>query len=76
MHGTTLLHLAAYFDELDIALWLLERGMNPDARAMADAGGFGGYTALYSTVLSQHNSWVNFGHDHGAATHRSMRRAV
>lgn len=61
VHGTTLLHLAAYFDELDIAAWLLERGMDPDARAMQDADGFGGYTALYSTVVSQHNFWVNYG---------------
>jgi ankyrin repeat protein len=61
VHGTTLLHLAAYFDELEIAQWLLERGMNPDALAMTDADGFGGYTALYSTVVSQHNFWVNYG---------------
>jgi hypothetical protein len=61
VHGTTLLHLAAYFDELEIAEWLLERGMNPDARAATDAEGFGGYTALYSTVVSQHNFWVNYG---------------
>jgi hypothetical protein len=51
VHGTTLLHLAAYFDELEIAEWLLERGMNPDARAATDADGFGGYTALYSEDL-------------------------
>lgn len=61
VHGITLLHLAAYFDELGIAQWLLERGMNPDARAVTDADGFGGYTALYSTVVSQHNFWVNYG---------------
>lgn len=61
VHGTTLLHLAAYFDELDIARWLLERGMDPDARAATDADGFGGYTALFSTVVSQHNFWVNYG---------------
>lgn len=61
VHRTTLLHLAAYFDELEIAHWLLERGMNPDARAATDADGFGGYTALYSTVVSQHNFWVNYG---------------
>ena len=61
VHGTTLLHLAAYFDELEIAQWLLERGMNPDARAVTDADGFGGYTALYSTVVSQHSFWVNYG---------------
>ena len=61
IHGTTLLHVAAYFDEVEIAEWLLNRGMNPDARAAVDADGFGGYTALYSTVVSQHNFWVNYG---------------
>jgi len=61
VHGTTLLHLAAYFDGLEIAQWLLEHGMDPDARAATDADGFGGYTALNSTVVSQHNFWVNHG---------------
>ena len=60
-HGTTLLHLAAYFDELEIAAWLLDRGMDPNVRAAIDADGFGGYTALFSTVVSQHNFWVNYG---------------
>src|SRR5688572_10952549 len=61
VHGTTLLHIAAYFDELEIAEWLLARGMDPDARAAVDADGFGGYTALFSTVVSQRNFWVNYG---------------
>jgi hypothetical protein len=61
VHGTTLLHIAAYFDELEIAEWLLDRGMDPDVRAATDANGFGGYTALFSTVVSQHNFWVNYG---------------
>jgi Ankyrin repeats (many copies) len=61
VHGTTLLHIAAYFDEVDIAEWLLDRGMNPDARAAIDADGFGGYTALFSAVVSQRNFWVNYG---------------
>jgi Ankyrin repeats (many copies) len=61
VHGTTLLHIAAYFDELEIAEWLLDRGMDPDARAAIDADGFGGYTALFSTAVSQHNFWVNYG---------------
>lgn len=61
IHNVTLLHLAAYFDELDIAQWLLDRGMNPDVPAAIDADGFGGYTALFSTVVSQHNFWVNYG---------------
>src|SRR4029077_20971863 len=46
VHGTTLLHIAAYFDEVEIAEWLLDRGMDPDARAAIDADGFGGYTSL------------------------------
>jgi ankyrin repeat protein len=61
VHGTTLLHIAAYFDELEIAEWLLDRGMDPDAPAAVDADGYGGYTALFSTVVSQHNFWVNYG---------------
>jgi ankyrin repeat protein len=61
LHGTTLLHIAAYFDELDIAEWLLDRGMNPDAPAAVDVDGFGRYTALFSTVVSQRNFWVNYG---------------
>jgi hypothetical protein len=61
VHGTTLLHIAAYFDEMEIGEWLLDRGMNPDARATIDADGFGGYTALFSTVVSQRNFWVNYG---------------
>ena len=61
VHGTTLLHIAAYFDELEIAEWLLDRGMDPDAPAAIDVDGFGGYTAHFSTVVSQHNFWVNYG---------------
>lgn len=61
VHGTTLLHLAAYFDELEIGEWLLDRGVDPNVRSAIDADGFGGYTALFSTVVSQHNFWVNYG---------------
>jgi hypothetical protein len=61
VHGTTLLHIAAYFDELEIAEWLLDRGMDPDVPAAIDVDGFGGYTALFSTVVSQHNFRVNYG---------------
>jgi hypothetical protein len=61
VHGTTLLHIAAYFDELEIAEWLLDRGMDPDARAATDSDGFGGYTPIFSTVVSQRNFWVNYG---------------
>jgi len=61
VHGTTLLHIAAYFDELEIAEWLLDRGVDPDVPSAIDADGFGGYTALFSTVVSQRNFWVNYG---------------
>lgn len=61
VHGTTLLHIAAYFDEVEIGEWLLDRGMDVNARAAIDADGFGGYTALFSTVVSQRNFWVNYG---------------
>ena len=62
--GTTLLHMCADYGELEIARWLLERGMNPDARAAVDIDGFGGHTALFSTVVSQTNFWMNH---HGEA---------
>jgi len=61
VHRTTLLHIAAYFDELEIAEWLLDQGMDPNARAATDDDGFGGYTTLFSTVVSQRNFWVNYG---------------
>jgi ankyrin repeat protein len=61
VHGTTLLHIAAYFDEVEIAAWLLDRGMDPNVRAATDGDGVGGYTALFSTAVSQHNFWVNYG---------------
>jgi hypothetical protein len=34
--------------------------MDPNAQAAMDSDGFGGYTALYSAVVSQHNFWVNY----------------
>jgi hypothetical protein len=61
LDGTTLLHVAAYFDELEIAEWLLDQGMDVDARSAVTEDGIGGYTALFSTVVSQRNFWVNYG---------------
>ena len=61
LDGATLLHVAAYFDEVEIAEWLLDRGMDPDARSAVDGDGFGGFSALFSTVASQRNFWVNYG---------------
>jgi hypothetical protein len=77
--GTTLLHIAAYFDELEIAEWLLDRGMDPDARSAIDADGFGGYTPLYSSVVSQRGFWVNYGKgqpDEARFTHLLLDRGA
>jgi hypothetical protein len=57
--GATLLHMCVDYDEIEIARWLLERGMHVDERAAVDAEGFGGHTALFATVVSQPNSWMN-----------------
>jgi hypothetical protein len=58
--GTTLLHMCVDYDEIEIARWLLDQGMNPNARAAVGPSGFGGYTALFSTVVSQPNFWMNY----------------
>jgi hypothetical protein len=58
--GTTLLHMCVDYDEMEIALWLLDQGMDVNARSAIGAGGFGGYTALFSTVVSQPNFWMNY----------------
>jgi ankyrin repeat protein len=58
--GGTLLHLAVYWDELDMAEWLLARGADPNARAAVDADGFGGHTALFGSVVSQAAFWINY----------------
>ncbi|HEX5873061.1 MAG TPA: hypothetical protein VFY60_00350 [Pyrinomonadaceae bacterium] len=58
--GTTLLHMCVDYDEIEIARWLLERGMDPNTKAAVDADGFGGHTALFATVVSQPNYWMNF----------------
>jgi ankyrin repeat protein len=50
--GTTLLHLAIEYDELEIAAWLLAKGADVDARAATDADGFGGHTPLFHAVVS------------------------
>jgi hypothetical protein len=35
--------------------------MDPDVRAAVDVDGFGGHTALFGTVVSQPNFWMNYG---------------
>jgi len=59
--GTTLLHMCVDYDEIEIAQWLLEQGMDPNVRAAVDADGFGGHTPLFCTVVSQPNFWMNYG---------------
>ena len=59
--GSTLLHMCVDYGELDIARWLLDRGMDVNARAAVGRSGFGGYTALFNTVVSQPNFWMNYG---------------
>lgn len=88
--GATLLHMCVDYDEIEIARWLLERGMDVDAPAAVDADGFGGHTALFATVVSQPNFWMNYGGkpqaapftqlllDHGADPNRraSLRKQL
>lgn len=57
--GATLLHMAIDYDEMEIVKWLLDKGMPVDAPAALDQDGFGGHTALFSTVVSQPNIWMN-----------------
>src|SRR5689334_2347890 len=40
LKGTTLLHLCADYNEIEIARWLLDQGMDPNARAEVDDEGF------------------------------------
>ncbi|HEX6732829.1 MAG TPA: hypothetical protein VF074_22610 [Pyrinomonadaceae bacterium] len=58
--GTTLLHMCADYDEIEIARWLLEKGVDVNVKGAVDRDGFGGYTALFSTVVSQPNFWMNY----------------
>ncbi len=58
--GGTLLHLAVYWDELDMAEWVLERGADVNARAALDADGFGGHTPLFNAAVSQAGFWMNY----------------
>ena len=63
--GTTLLHMCVDYDEMEIAQWLIARGMDVNARAAVDVDGFGGHTALFGTVVSQPNYRMN---QYGLAT--------
>lgn len=58
--GTTLLHMAIEYDEMAIARWLIEKGADVNSRARVGKGGFGGYSPLFNTVVSQPNFWMNY----------------
>jgi hypothetical protein len=58
--GTTLLHMCVDYDEMDVARWLLKQGMDVNVRSAVGRSGFGGYTALFNTVVSQPNFWSNY----------------
>ncbi|MGH7638015.1 MAG: ankyrin repeat domain-containing protein [Gemmatimonadaceae bacterium] len=60
LDGTTLLHMCVEYDEIEIARWLLSKGADPNAKARVGKSGFGGYTPLFNTVVSQPNFWMNY----------------
>ena len=69
--GATLLHMCVDFGEMEIARWLIGRGMDVDATAEIDADGFGGHTALFGCVvtpsgLPKHDDLARLLLDHGA----------
>jgi hypothetical protein len=64
--GTTLLHMCVDYDEYEIAEWLIEKGADVNARSTIDIDGFGGYTALFNTVMSQPNFWMNYSGGRGS----------
>jgi hypothetical protein len=67
--GSTLLHLAIEYDDIDVARWLIERGADVNAKAALDIDGFGGHTPLYHTVVTlaaRDDSKARLLLDHGA----------
>jgi ankyrin repeat protein len=70
--GTTLLHLAIEFDEQEVFELLLERGVDPNARALMDPEGFGGHTPLFSAVV---NASVANGRQRDAGMARALLKS-
>jgi hypothetical protein len=54
------------YDELEIAKWLIARGMDVNERAAVDKDGFGGHTARGARAVSPKSIRQRAGH----ATHR------
>lgn len=51
LEGSTLLHMAVEFDDLETAAWLLDHGADPNARTTVDTNGFGGHTPLFHSMI-------------------------
>jgi ankyrin repeat protein len=56
LRGTTLLHVAAEYGNVEAAQLLLERGADVNARASVDESGIGGQTPLFHAV-TQFGDW-------------------
>jgi hypothetical protein len=56
LKGTTLLHVAAEYGNLEAARLLLERGADVNARATLDEAGVGGQSPIFHAV-TQFNDW-------------------
>ncbi|MCY3556433.1 MAG: ankyrin repeat domain-containing protein [Gemmatimonadetes bacterium] len=52
--GVTLLHMAVEFCDVEMAVWLLERGADVNAPAGTDHEGYGGWTPLFHAMASLH----------------------
>jgi ankyrin repeat protein len=69
LKGTTLLHVAAEYGNLEAARLLLGRGADVNARAMIDEAGIGGQTPIFHAV-TQFDNWglpvANLLIEHGA----------
>jgi ankyrin repeat protein len=70
--GAALLHLCVDNDEMEIARWMIARGVDVNVKAAVDAEGFGGHTALFGCVVAQplrlrsHDDFARLLLDHGA----------
>lgn len=58
LRGATLLHVAAEYGALDAARALLDRGADVNARAMIDASGVGGQTAIFHAATQPGNAGI------------------
>jgi hypothetical protein len=52
LEGASLLHLCVDQDEPEMLSWLLDRGADPNAKAVIDSEGFGGHTPIFGCVVA------------------------